>query len=524
MTPIYFMLPVITLLLILGWRSIWQAITKLEDENNVLKYCQNVLMHELKNRRNKGTEKDGYQILNAYDCDYTRGFELINSKLEGKTDGLYYVAERLDAIISAVRKTNRVRMAPSLTDLHNLTMQSEQGKKSTSLFRAITPSVLVLGIFGTLWGVHHFLKMVNEVHQDAINQLSQALLPGGGAVLVTIVLIILREYYNKRLSSFIKELDNYTITDLLPFFQPQDTLVEVADRFVSSLKSTFTGEVQKDLGGLVTELKRYSELFVNKIPLYIGIINHACKNDIDGLTRVAEQMEVCQETMTGIFRETEKKLARLENLAVRYAKDAEEGMVIWELSLNRLMANYNQFCTYRTKNVRLLKRWEIVRKTYEKIIRVSFEEAGTSIREHSAQIRRHEDFLKEMREKLCKCLGESQQIRERSDNLRQNANYTQNKLSELPETSGLLDNCRQIGAQVGNLIEKNRELRQKVVKIKNDITGIQGASKSARTWHGIRWALRDKLDKIRFFPFRKHPVGIILSLLAGILLLVLTTK
>ena len=72
-----------------------------------------------------------------------------NEKLELREDG-GYAWERADIICKAVDSNLTVRIAPSLNDLRELTLQQEQSRISTCVFRTLLPTILVLGI-GRTW-------------------------------------------------------------------------------------------------------------------------------------------------------------------------------------------------------------------------------------------------------------------------------------------------------------------------------------------------------------------------------------
>lgn len=131
-----------------------------------------------------------------------------------------YASDRLYAILKSVSTENLVRKAPSLSDLHELTMQRERGGLSTAMFRALAPSILVLGILGTLLGVHNKLDEVGSLKD--ISALADALIPGALAVFFTVLVMFYRGwFYNKELAKFVSDFDEYTLKMMLPFFQPE---------------------------------------------------------------------------------------------------------------------------------------------------------------------------------------------------------------------------------------------------------------------------------------------------------------
>lgn len=129
-----------------------------------------------------------------------------------------YVSDRLYAILQSISDRNLVRKTPELSDLHELTMQRERGGKSIATFRALAPCILVLGILGTLLGVHN---RIADVSTEGITALTEALIPGALAAFFTISVVWSRGGYNRKLSEFISDFDEYTLVTLLNFFQPK---------------------------------------------------------------------------------------------------------------------------------------------------------------------------------------------------------------------------------------------------------------------------------------------------------------
>lgn len=164
--------------------------------------------------------------------------EAVLGKREGtETRRRSYIADRLYVILCAASTANLVRKVPPLTDLHELTQQQERGKWPTALFRALTPAMLVIGILGTLIGVHLQLARPDFMAKGTIQQLGIALAPGIMAVLCTIVCIILRGWYNKRYAAFTSKLDQFTLESLLPFFRLKGEIQEDAQTFSRNMEN-----------------------------------------------------------------------------------------------------------------------------------------------------------------------------------------------------------------------------------------------------------------------------------------------
>lgn len=184
-----------------------------------------------------------------------------------------YVSDRLYAILSSVNTNNLVRKAPPLEDLHELTMQRERGGVATSLFRMIAPGILVLGILGTLLGVHQRLA---EVDEKGVFVLSDALMPGAYAVFFTVIVMACRGYYNGALSRFVSDFNEYTLTCLLPFFRP----VSQSQADLNSLEqamynaATSCGKLQK-LSSAVISYKSGMQVYEDSV---FHLMDDVCKS------------------------------------------------------------------------------------------------------------------------------------------------------------------------------------------------------------------------------------------------------
>lgn len=231
------------------------------------------LIKEL-NRRNATAQKDGFEVFKEWElgCKVKwegrnpfphlephqsgKGVQLLLNIHGGKLDQLDwpsrvaqclfhrkrhhvplrsgYVSDRLFTILGAVNDRNIVRKSPNISDLHGVTEQREEAGKAVSFSRSIAPCLLVMGIFGTMLGIHLTLSdpdQIQHLHQN-MKPLSMALIPGALAVFMTIILMFLRGSYNTKWYDFISDFDNYTITDLLPFFQPQKISSAAIDQVI----------------------------------------------------------------------------------------------------------------------------------------------------------------------------------------------------------------------------------------------------------------------------------------------------
>lgn len=124
---------------------------------------------------------------------------------------------RMETIKDAL-EAQSAKVMPSLHDLHSLSLQDEMSRFSSCWLRTVTSFLLILGILGTLTGVHYVVGGKDGMI-DMI-ALANALKPSMFAVFFTVVLMWLRGWYVAKLDSYLEKLDRFTMTDLIPFLQP----------------------------------------------------------------------------------------------------------------------------------------------------------------------------------------------------------------------------------------------------------------------------------------------------------------
>lgn len=137
----------------------------------------------------------------------------------------WHHCERLHAILKAAFPDGKpVANFPSLSNLSLLTQAAEQSRRSVWILNTITSTLLIVGILGTLYGVHEALPESVEQRIDMV-QVKAALLPSAIAVACTIVLIILRAFYRHAVNRHLGRLDRHTLRIYFPLFR-QDEISE----------------------------------------------------------------------------------------------------------------------------------------------------------------------------------------------------------------------------------------------------------------------------------------------------------
>ena len=161
----------------------------------------------------------------------------------------FHLLLRLSTIADSISRTD-AREIPSLGDLHTLTLQDETSRFCSMALRTITSFMLILGIAGTLWGVHVVLSAPNDQGVFSITNLPSALEPSMLAVSCTVLLMWIRGYYMAALDAFLERLDLYTMTEIVPKLQPMSN--------VGISASSFMGQLSQ-LGHLLQAVKSSAE-------------------------------------------------------------------------------------------------------------------------------------------------------------------------------------------------------------------------------------------------------------------------
>ena len=151
---------------------------------------------------------------------------MLDSALPTKHHGVrWHHRERLNAILKAAFPDGKpAAYFPSLSNLSLLTQTAEQSRRSVWILNTITSTLLIVGILGTLYGVHEALPESAEQRIDMV-QVKAALLPSALAVACTIMLIVLRAFYRHTVNRHMGRLDRHTLRIYFPLFR-QDEISE----------------------------------------------------------------------------------------------------------------------------------------------------------------------------------------------------------------------------------------------------------------------------------------------------------
>lgn len=135
---------------------------------------------------------------------------------------------------SKPKKSTDIGEVSGLQDLHELTLQSELSRTCSSGMNTIISFLLILGILGTLTGVHCVIRTgVKDV-----SALAPALEPSQWAVGFTVILLMLRGMYLRMVDRYIYRLDKLTMDCLRPALSPGKTEDVESEQALQKMEQT----------------------------------------------------------------------------------------------------------------------------------------------------------------------------------------------------------------------------------------------------------------------------------------------
>lgn len=142
-----------------------------------------------------------------------------------KKEGLLY--QRIDIILKSYeisyKGDNSNVILPSLKALHEISVHKEFSRLDSASVKSILSFLLILGILGTLTGVHVFLR--TDIRSGLnMKELAEALLPSAWAVFFTVVLMFFRSLYICKVQDYIKLLDELTMSRILPSLSTKSSI------------------------------------------------------------------------------------------------------------------------------------------------------------------------------------------------------------------------------------------------------------------------------------------------------------
>lgn len=196
---------------------------------------------------------------------------------------------RLQSLFRGLADDNGARQLPKLHDLHEMTLQDELGKWSPTVMQTIISVLLIVGIFGTLSGVHDAILHNKNSQNGDLSLFARALLPSMVAVGCTVVLMWLRGFYLSQLNAFLRTLDTLTMAELIPRMQPQNSMNKGALSMNQS--ATVFDEKIKKLQGTLEALRQMSETMNSAQSKYKKSLSSETNSRVKSIRNNYEKLE-----------------------------------------------------------------------------------------------------------------------------------------------------------------------------------------------------------------------------------------
>lgn len=248
------------------------------------------------------------------------------------------VHERLETIVDMFHSAGDGTVAqPKLQDLHRMSEQSMFSRRWVACLRLMTNVLLIVGICGTLVGVHDALGTEGaKVANIDLNLLAKALGPSKCAVAGTIFLLFFRSIFEAMVERHICDMDSFTMSRLLPYLQG-------------------TGTEQSTLKSLNDSIREFNKTL------------NSCKDMISGMKSVSdtlsqpppafEKMKIELESMHVLLQTEEDKQQKIEE------QEQEEINAASSL-LSKLRASLENMTTQQKK---IAKEWTPLQKNLSSI-------------------------------------------------------------------------------------------------------------------------------------------------------------
>ncbi len=208
--------------------------------------------------------------------------------------------------LNAENKKDVELSLPSAGDLNEMTLQTELSGMAPSSLNTIVSFLLILGICGTMSGVHVYL--MNQSLED-IQDLRPALRPSMAAIICTVILIASRALYAALVDHYLLRLDEWTARfrekkKIAPVNPARDLLDNVVDRL---------GRLETELEGLLSSVEEWSEKDSGDDEVLRNV--RALEKQMTGVRRVSSDESVINE-ISFYFQEAEEQLNKITKTSV----------------------------------------------------------------------------------------------------------------------------------------------------------------------------------------------------------------
>lgn len=255
------------------------------------------LTEELKTRKERFSQESGERLLDA------RASVLISIVSAGQAQGK--------------NVCHKIQKLPSLAELSEYSFLAARTTFAMRCVMITFSSMLILGILGTLCGVH---ASVDAGIDNDIRVLTPAFIPSATAALMTIVLMILRGSYRRILVKLVTQIDLYTLNTLIPCLQP-DSMSEITSRVLSDSMRELWSHLDL-LKNSMNAVRKVSDAAISSTDPFFSMLNVIStllpnmKDHVELYSSQVAEMQTQAGKIAMSFRDIQKGLLPLETASV----------------------------------------------------------------------------------------------------------------------------------------------------------------------------------------------------------------
>lgn len=213
---------------------------------------------------------------------------------------------RLEPMLIVAGAKEGKRRLPCIDDLHEWSRERELSRPCVSLHGLVVGSLLIIGILGTLVGVHTSMEGADSGEgQEILKRLLPALKPSMLAVGFTILLTIGKGLYATLLDQLLSKLDHYTLDTLIPALQTSDDYEDMDEDMSNSLQKandviSHFDKITDGMCGTCDTMQTYAEGLIRAADEYQTVVGElaSTKDDVESAYRSLAKIIDMQEKLS----------------------------------------------------------------------------------------------------------------------------------------------------------------------------------------------------------------------------------
>lgn len=260
---------------------------------------------------------------------------------------------RVYSLYRALVDDNGARQLPQLHDLRELAMQDEMSRIPVATLRTIISFLLIVGIFGTLYGVHSVIdQWGGNILAIEVKDLTPALKPSMFAVSFTVLLMWLRGVYSYFLQSYLLKLDQMTMEKLLPRLQPESQ-TQGSHRTIDANIKSFADNIE-EIAKQLSSLKNTLSKLKDKVAPYRAA-SKSLKQVVEQAKGSASELKRYQLAQNNALKQTEDVIAAAEKERLASLKTNADTIHRYKEAADRTRNSYAQLTDISSRSLAKLR-------------------------------------------------------------------------------------------------------------------------------------------------------------------------